>query len=54
MNLILADVEEHYVVRLRAIRTKLRPARGPPPTDGTPANPNPTHSSPINSCHSKS
>lgn len=36
MNLILADVEEHYVVRLRVVRTKLRPARGPPPTDGRP------------------
>ena len=54
MNLILADVEEHYVVQLRAIRTKLRPARGPPPTDGTRANPNPMHSSPTTSRHSKS
>ena len=26
MNLVLADVEEHYVVRLRTSRTKLRPA----------------------------
>lgn len=28
MNLVLADVEEHYVVRLRTSRTKLRPAPG--------------------------
>ena len=40
MNLILADVEEHYVVRLRVVRTKLRPVRGPPPpADGRPRNP---------------
>lgn len=34
MNLVLADVEEHYVVRLRTSRTKLRPAAGAAPADG--------------------
>ncbi|KAK9830583.1 hypothetical protein WJX81_001418 [Elliptochloris bilobata] len=36
MNLVLADVEEHYLVRLRVVRAKLRLACGPPPEDGAP------------------
>jgi hypothetical protein len=34
MNLVLADVEERYVVRLRMSRTKLRPVPGPAPANG--------------------
>lgn len=36
MNLVLADVEEHYVVRLRTLRTKLRPAPGAASALGAP------------------
>jgi len=34
MNLVLADVEERYVVRLRTSRAKLRPVPGTARADG--------------------